>query len=47
LISSTGDAFRKNMEMEFRRNNSAINFEVGTRAFDGFGGSSGMASAIR
>ncbi|HJZ78789.1 MAG TPA: aconitate hydratase [Pyrinomonadaceae bacterium] len=37
-FSSTGDAFRKNMEMEFRRNNSRYQFlKWGMQAFDGFG----------
>jgi aconitate hydratase len=36
-FSSTGDAFRKNMEMEFRRNNSRYQFlKWGMQAFDGF-----------
>jgi aconitate hydratase len=36
-FSSTGDAFRKNMEMEFRRNNSRYQFlKWGMKAFDGF-----------
>src|SRR6266480_2548683 len=36
-FSSTSDAFRKNMEMEFRRNNSRYQFlKWGTQAFDGF-----------
>jgi aconitate hydratase len=35
--SSTADAFRKNMEMEFKRNNSRYQFlKWGTQAFDGF-----------
>src|SRR5688500_8661259 len=35
--SSTGDAFRKNMEMEFKRNNSRYQFlKWGMQAFDGF-----------
>src|SRR6202030_3130504 len=35
---STGDAFTKNMEMEFRRNNSRYQFlKWGMQAFDGFG----------
>src|SRR5207253_8226053 len=37
-FASTGDAFRKNMEMEFRRNNSRYQFlKWGMQAFDGFG----------
>ena len=37
-FASTGDAFRKNMEMEFRRNNSRYLFlKWGMQAFDGFG----------
>jgi aconitate hydratase A / 2-methylisocitrate dehydratase len=37
-FSSTSDAFRKNMEMEFRRNNSRYQFlKWGMQAFDGFG----------
>jgi aconitate hydratase len=37
-FSSTGDAFRKNMEMEFKRNNSRYQFlKWGMQAFDGFG----------
>src|SRR3982074_569812 len=37
-FSSSGDAFRKNMEMEFRRNNSRYQFlKWGMQAFDGFG----------
>ncbi len=37
-FSSTVDAFRKNMEMEFRRNNSRYQFlKWGMQAFDGFG----------
>ncbi|HBB88599.1 MAG TPA: aconitate hydratase, partial [Blastocatellia bacterium] len=37
-FSSTKDAFRKNMEMEFKRNNSRYQFlKWGTQAFDGFG----------
>jgi aconitate hydratase len=37
-FSSTGDAFTKNMEMEFRRNNSRYQFlKWGMQAFDGFG----------
>jgi aconitate hydratase len=37
-FSATGDAFRKNMEMEFRRNNSRYQFlKWGMQAFDGFG----------
>src|SRR5256712_4147396 len=37
-FSSTNDAFRKNMEMEFRRNNSRYQFlKWGMQAFDGFG----------
>jgi len=36
-FSSTGDAFRKNMEMEFKRNNSRYQFlKWGMQAFDGF-----------
>src|SRR6266704_2605538 len=36
-FSSSGDAFRKNMEMEFRRNNSRYQFlKWGMQAFDGF-----------
>ncbi|MGZ8844048.1 MAG: aconitate hydratase AcnA, partial [Pyrinomonadaceae bacterium] len=36
-FSSTSDAFRKNMEMEFRRNNSRYQFlKWGMQAFDGF-----------
>src|SRR5919201_734694 len=36
-FSSSGDAFRKNMEMEFKRNNSRYQFlKWGTQAFDGF-----------
>src|SRR5258708_7893248 len=36
-FSATGDAFRKNMEMEFRRNNSRYQFlKWGMQAFDGF-----------
>src|ERR671914_397389 len=35
--SSTSDAFRKNMEMEFKRNNSRYQFlKWGMQAFDGF-----------
>ena len=35
-LSSTRDAFEKNMEMEFKRNRSRYQFfEVGTQAFDG------------
>src|SRR5207245_7936950 len=35
--SSTKDAFEKNMEMEFKRNNSRYQFlKWGTQAFDGF-----------
>ena len=37
-FASTKDAFTKNMEMEFRRNNSRYQFlKWGTQAFDGFG----------
>jgi aconitate hydratase len=37
-FSSTKDAFAKNMEMEFKRNNSRYQFlKWGTQAFDGFG----------
>jgi aconitate hydratase len=37
-FASTGDAFTKNMEMEFRRNNSRYQFlKWGIQAFDGFG----------
>src|SRR5215510_1187496 len=37
-FSSTSDAFRKNMEMEFKRNNSRYQFlKWGMQAFDGFG----------
>ncbi len=37
-FSSTKDAFTKNMEMEFKRNNSRYQFlKWGTQAFDGFG----------
>src|SRR5262249_4481570 len=37
-FSSTSEAFRKNMEMEFRRNNSRYQFlKWGMQAFDGFG----------
>ena len=37
-FSSTKDAFEKNMEMEFKRNNSRYQFlKWGTQAFDGFG----------
>jgi aconitate hydratase len=37
-FASTGDAFAKNMEMEFRRNNSRYQFlKWGMQAFDGFG----------
>src|SRR6266576_1280578 len=37
-FSSTKDAFKKNMEMEFKRNNSRYIFlKWGTQAFDGFG----------
>src|SRR6202165_2936324 len=37
-FSSTSDAFTKNMEMEFRRNNSRYQFlKWGMQAFDGFG----------
>jgi aconitate hydratase len=36
-FSSTKDAFQKNMEMEFKRNNSRYQFlKWGTQAFDGF-----------
>src|SRR5258705_1386967 len=36
-FASTGDAFTKNMEMEFRRNNSRFQFlKWGMQAFDGF-----------
>jgi len=36
-FASTGDAFTKNMEMEFRRNNSRYQFlKWGMQAFDGF-----------
>ncbi|HEY0322977.1 MAG TPA: aconitate hydratase [Pyrinomonadaceae bacterium] len=36
-FSSTPDAFRKNMEMEFKRNNSRYQFlKWGTQAFNGF-----------
>jgi aconitate hydratase len=36
-FSSTRDAFEKNMEMEFKRNNSRYQFlKWGTQAFDGF-----------
>src|SRR6266403_1367889 len=36
-FSATSDAFRKNMEMEFRRNNSRYQFlKWGKQAFDGF-----------
>src|SRR6266581_2577497 len=36
-FSSTKDAFEKNMEMEFKRNNSRYQFlKWGTQAFDGF-----------
>jgi aconitate hydratase len=36
-FSSSGEAFRKNMEMEFRRNNSRYQFlKWGMQAFDGF-----------
>jgi aconitate hydratase len=36
-FSSSGDAFKKNMEMEFRRNNSRYQFlKWGMQAFDGF-----------
>jgi len=36
-FSATSDAFRKNMEMEFRRNNSRYQFlKWGMQAFDGF-----------
>jgi aconitase A len=36
-FSSTADAFQKNMEMEFRRNNSRYQFlKWGMQAFDGF-----------
>src|SRR5437588_5834220 len=36
-FSATNDAFRKNMEMEFRRNNSRYQFlKWGMQAFDGF-----------
>jgi aconitate hydratase len=36
-FSSTSDAFQKNMEMEFRRNNSRYQFlKWGMQAFDGF-----------
>jgi aconitate hydratase A / 2-methylisocitrate dehydratase len=37
-FSSTKDALQKNMEMEFKRNNSRYQFlKWGTQAFDGFG----------
>lgn len=37
-FASTKDALQKNMEMEFRRNNSRYQFlKWGTQAFDGFG----------
>ena len=37
-FASTKDAFAKNMEMEFKRNNSRYQFlKWGTQAFDGFG----------
>jgi aconitate hydratase len=37
-FASTADAFTKNMEMEFRRNNSRYQFlKWGMQAFDGFG----------
>jgi aconitate hydratase len=37
-FASTSDAFNKNMEMEFRRNNSRYQFlKWGMQAFDGFG----------
>ena len=37
-FASTKDAFEKNMEMEFKRNNSRYQFlKWGTQAFDGFG----------
>jgi aconitate hydratase len=37
-FASSGDAFTKNMEMEFRRNNSRYQFlKWGMQAFDGFG----------
>ena len=37
-FASTDDAFRKNMEMEFKRNNSRYQFlKWGMQAFDGFG----------
>src|SRR3979409_1444421 len=37
-FASTKDAFKKNMEMEFRRNNSRYQFlKWGKQAFDGFG----------
>jgi aconitate hydratase len=37
-FASTKDAFKKNMEMEFKRNNSRYQFlKWGTQAFDGFG----------
>src|SRR5438270_12586911 len=37
-FSSTPDAFQKNMEMEFKRNNSRYQFlKWGMQAFDGFG----------
>jgi len=37
-FASTKDAFQKNMEMEFKRNNSRYQFlKWGTQAFDGFG----------
>src|SRR3981189_3657852 len=37
-FASTSDAFTKNMEMEFRRNNSRYQFlKWGMQAFDGFG----------
>ncbi len=36
-FASTKDAFEKNMEMEFKRNNSRYQFlKWGTQAFDGF-----------
>ena len=36
-FSASGDAFRKNMEMEFKRNNSRYQFlKWGMQAFDGF-----------
>jgi aconitate hydratase len=37
-FASTGDAFMRNMEMEFKRNNSRYQFlKWGMQAFDGFG----------